>query len=892
MTQIAPRPDRFAAAATAVLAFLYAFALFFYGAVTPGGRLAFEFLAIVAASLAVLESLRRGELHLPNRRSLLAALLFWGWMVFLARHSIYEEASERSALFVFHYGLLYFALVAGLREKAHVERALSFLLLLAVFLSVWGLAGRVGAGEPASGAYKAWGLTGSFVNHNHFATLLGMLLPAGLYSVLGLKSRATRPGSLFDNPWFYLALSLLVLLFLALTLSLGAFVALAVVLLAMLIDRATSPASDRVQSLATGAALLGLAGFILAAWFGFEPLARRLARVSVGEEASALERLLFWKAAVQTGLEEPFTGTGPATFAHAFANVRPPGMPYLVEFAHNEWLQLLAETGVTGLALFLIVIAAYASYAFHPAHPIRDNYYRRLARGAALGLLFLAVHSFFDFPLHIPGNAAIAVALAAILTAAACRRESAWAAATLRLPASSLRRLPWAVGAALLFLGLIYMDARVFLADAAAAEAASELAAGDLPHAEEQARDAIGYRPKDAAHLHLLARILTARAARTEEGADKKALLEEALSVLERAVQAAPRWPRYRTDLAALSARLGRNDDAEANFLRAVELAPNDPYPLFERGKHYWRTQRLGLGALDLRRAQEIDITFVGPTFELLRRSVGDDPGRLRQLAPFLEAAVPDRAGALSLLSALYRKAGLRAEHRRILERGLAANPDDVSLLEDAVSALWDAGDAEGARELAAHFSVRHPQDAKGFWILGRTHVRTDRWADAIEAYSASLAITPDQPAVWRALEDARKILGRQEGEALWRDLIERFPTNGAYHRELSREFVREGKWMDAIQEMKLAVQKSPGELSYRSELAELYLRKDLRHQAIEQWEEISERSPRDAAPLLKIAKLYLQMELPDRARPYYEKILRINPNHAEARKFLTETAR
>jgi O-antigen ligase len=91
-----------------------------------------------------------------------------------------------------------------------------------------------------------------------------------------------------------------------------------------------------------------------------------------------------------------------------------------LEFAHNDYLQLLIESGWIG---FTAVLTGFLIFMWKTACRIRHMNPRKdpmrffLAAGAFSGLVSLAFHSFFDFNLQIPANCVYFVTLMAILYA-------------------------------------------------------------------------------------------------------------------------------------------------------------------------------------------------------------------------------------------------------------------------------------------------------------------------------------------------------------------------------------------------------------------------------------------------------------------------------------------
>lgn len=105
---------------------------------------------------------------------------------------------------------------------------------------------------------------------------------------------------------------------------------------------------------------LGLAGLVLtvvaatvtypAAWARF---------LSSLDPQRNLDRLLLWRAALRMVADHPWTGVGFGAFVREYPSYRLEGDPNTAPpFAHNLPLSLAAETGLVGLAAFLVFLAA------------------------------------------------------------------------------------------------------------------------------------------------------------------------------------------------------------------------------------------------------------------------------------------------------------------------------------------------------------------------------------------------------------------------------------------------------------------------------------------------------------------------------------------------------
>jgi O-antigen ligase len=112
--------------------------------------------------------------------------------------------------------------------------------------------------------------------------------------------------------------------------------------------------------------------------------------------------------------EHRWVGTGLGSYetvSPRYQNVLP---ERVVDHAHNDFAELMAETGIAGLVLALVAIEIFFAAAFRRLKSKFEDLGGCIRLGAAVGCCGVLVHSFSDFNLHIPANAAWFVACAAI----------------------------------------------------------------------------------------------------------------------------------------------------------------------------------------------------------------------------------------------------------------------------------------------------------------------------------------------------------------------------------------------------------------------------------------------------------------------------------------------
>jgi O-antigen ligase len=126
-------------------------------------------------------------------------------------------------------------------------------------------------------------------------------------------------------------------------------------------------------------------------------------------------RTEIWKIGIEQFKVSPVQGTGAGTFQYYGRLFRPPHLQADPEYVHNDYLQLLAEYGLIGLATGLVFLVVHFWFGvkalnyFVTERPIARYRLQSDALALNIGALSAAttyvVHSFLDFNLHIPANA-------------------------------------------------------------------------------------------------------------------------------------------------------------------------------------------------------------------------------------------------------------------------------------------------------------------------------------------------------------------------------------------------------------------------------------------------------------------------------------------------------
>jgi O-antigen ligase len=124
------------------------------------------------------------------------------------------------------------------------------------------------------------------------------------------------------------------------------------------------------------------------------------------------------QASIDHAKVDPVFGTGAGTHVYYGRLFRRPRLQNADPIhAHNDYLEMLADTGVVGMALFVWMLVGVFRSGFSKVMDRDDEEGRLLTLAALTGIVGILIHSFIDFNLHIPANAALFFVLCAAVAA-------------------------------------------------------------------------------------------------------------------------------------------------------------------------------------------------------------------------------------------------------------------------------------------------------------------------------------------------------------------------------------------------------------------------------------------------------------------------------------------
>jgi O-antigen ligase len=269
---------------------------------------------------------------------------------------------------------------------------------------------------------------GPFANHNHFAGYMELLIPLPVALIITRAVRAELR-VLFGFAAAMMGLAAV------LSLSRGGIISIAAAMIFLVLMSARLPqrhgnmtTSRRLPHIASRAAVVIAIVAVISVgifWIGADPVINRVSQ-GRAENGNSPEETFFssrgwvWRDSLTMIRANPVLGVGLGAYETAFSIYTKSDGSLRVPQAHNDYLQVLTDSGIVGglLALWFIVSLFRAVTRGIRS---RDPLFAGLALGSGAGLFSILVHSVFDFNLQLPSNALLFLLLSTVATSVAAR---------------------------------------------------------------------------------------------------------------------------------------------------------------------------------------------------------------------------------------------------------------------------------------------------------------------------------------------------------------------------------------------------------------------------------------------------------------------------------------
>ena len=336
------------------------------------------------------------------------------------------------------YAAFYILTVQLLARKGFLKQTVLSVVFFASLLAVFGIIQQF-----TSGGKIYWTreistklFYGPFANRNHFAGLMDMIFPVALGLFLALKpaisyeSLRSRLADMINqrelNNHILVGIgAVIIATSVFLSLSRGGMACLFLSLLFM-----SALLFFRTREIKRSRAILIISLFVvlIVGWVGWGQVISRFddlqnetdtLRMSSGDRPDRAE---MWKDSAAVAADFAATGSGMGSFARIYPKYRAFWTDYLIDHAHNDYLELLIEGGI----IAFLTVAAFLLTVFYKTYRTillrRDNYSIYVYIGCVTGIMSILIFGLTDFNMHIGSNGLYYFFLAGLAVSAANTR--------------------------------------------------------------------------------------------------------------------------------------------------------------------------------------------------------------------------------------------------------------------------------------------------------------------------------------------------------------------------------------------------------------------------------------------------------------------------------------
>jgi O-antigen ligase len=382
-----------------------------FGAVSPWSIFILQAASIVLLAVWAASQMRSSRVNIRWSPVFPPMIAFAGLMCvqLLPGVSAYWHATFSQLLLYVSYGILCFLLVQTFSRRSEVRTLGTVLAIygsaVALFAVLQNLSAPTKLYWLKTPRFGGW-IYGPYVNHNHYAGLMEMLIPVPLVFAF------SRFGNQRER-WIAASAAAFMAATIFLSGSRGGMVAL-IVEIAIFLTLVLRERQKQNVAILLGAFLL--VSLAMIAWTGGHEVKARIATFAGNKHTDLATdiRLQIDHDILRMFRQRPALGWGQGTFAEVYPGFRSFYTDSLVNAAHNDFLQVLAETGIIGVGIMIWLLVVAVRNALRKSAKWSSNLNGAVAVAALLGISGILVHSLVDFNMQIPANAAIFYSLCTV----------------------------------------------------------------------------------------------------------------------------------------------------------------------------------------------------------------------------------------------------------------------------------------------------------------------------------------------------------------------------------------------------------------------------------------------------------------------------------------------
>ena len=339
--------------------------------------------------------------------------------------SIYPHATRTGLLKIFSYLGAFLLIINYVDSKRKFLRISLAMVVSGIVIALLGIIQRVAEAPKIYWFWEAFfkkdsSFFGPFVNPNHFAGYMEMVIPVAIGLFIwqwrnlvrnqdrGFREFLINIGS-EEGCKLILFAFLIVLMVGALFLSSSragviSFLGSMIYLLVMVLRGGKARRNILIL------VVLLISTFSFLVWMGIRPLVEEFSTIrDISKDYDIQYRFQNWRDSLRLVRDYPLFGVGLDAFSSLFPKYKTSSLQYSYLYLENDYLQLLCEMGVAGFGIFLWLVLSFvrAIVSWNPRYGGEkvSGIQRISLYGCSTGLIAIMIHSFWDFNMHIPSNA-------------------------------------------------------------------------------------------------------------------------------------------------------------------------------------------------------------------------------------------------------------------------------------------------------------------------------------------------------------------------------------------------------------------------------------------------------------------------------------------------------
>ena len=673
--------------------------------------------------------------------------------------SIDRKATLMEVFRLTSYVIFYVLTVQLLTKKERLKRTVAAVAVFVSLLSVFSILQHFLSNNKIYWVRELTGggsMFGPYVNRNHYAGLIDMLFPLVLGLFLFHKPRVPRItlreniSALFsrEETNVYLLLgfsSILSATSVFLTLSRSGIVSLC---LSMTFFGILFLLRGSDKKRAVIIIVVGVLIALSVGWFGWGPIFERFGQLKNAQGDISELRFEIWKDSSHIVQDFPLTGTGFGTFVNIYPKYRTIPGDGIADHAHNDYIELLSDGGITAGFFILWFILIFVFRTFSSFRRRRETYSVYIFIASVTGILSLVMHSLTDFNLHTGANGLYLFFLFGLAVSAANTRMREGLDNTY-LPK---KKLPFKAASAsfgILLVAMFIVNAGVLAGGAFFSKIKDTALRGQLSKQELDEMKNIAFRaalcdPLEARYWYAMANI--------------EWLLSDRVSALQhytKAVDLNPTSGEYLQRLGLVQSEFGRRETAEELLRAGVEYQVRD-------ASNY---RRYAVWLLSVGKKDE--------ALQIIRKAISLEPDKTRE---YITLMILNNLTDAEILSSLPD----RVVPHQIFADYLSKTGADRMAEEEYLNSLRYLGNESSVKPSYFNQVIQY-------------YMRKDRHEEALEIVKKAMEVLPDDAEIrTRAGEIYEKLGQNEKAEAEYRKALSINPANQYVRRRLDK--LLEGK--------------------------------------------------------------------------------------------------